>query len=38
MIFEREEEEEGPNNIKNKTGLVDYRKRNGIIDARTRDK
>ena len=36
MRFEREEEEK-LNNIRNKNGLIDYRKLNRLIDARTRD-
>ena len=36
MRFEREEEEK-LNNIKNKKGLIDYRKLKWLIDARTRD-
>ena len=36
MRFEREEEEK-LNNIKNKNGLIDYRKLKWLIDARTRD-
>ena len=31
------EEKEELNNIKNKNGLIDYRKLNRLIDARTRD-
>ena len=36
MRFEKEEEEM-LNKIKNKNGLIDYRKLNRLIDARTRD-
>ena len=35
MRFEREEER--LNNIKNRNGLIDYRKLNRLIDAKTRD-
>ena len=37
MRFEREDEER-LNNIKNKNGLIDYKRINRLIDARTRDK
>ena len=36
MRFESEEKEK-LNNMKNKNGLIDYRKRNRLIGARTRD-
>ena len=36
MRHEREEEER-LNNIKNKNGLIDYRKLNRLTDAKTRD-
>ena len=36
MRFEKEEEEM-LNKIKNKNGLIDYRKLNRLIDARARD-
>ena len=37
MRFEREDEER-LNNIKNKNGLIGYKRINRLIDARTRDK
>ena len=37
MKFEREDEER-LNNIKNKNGLIDYKRINRLIDERTREK